>query len=196
MPRRPSGLALALLVSACAAKRGPGTTDPHSAAAQREQPANERTQPVTPEQPLGALPTTPVEPPASPGAAPPSEPQLRPVVASGPPLPEVRLKTYGLHIGGGHEDEREPLLRTIEHSFPRFLDCYRLVEDAGKEGTFGVDLVVPVDGGRPRVDQPRTGIRGDSFKTCMLKVFETLRFKPQRRATAVSYSLKFSVGRE
>jgi hypothetical protein len=142
------------------------------------------------------LPTTPVEPPASPGEAPPEEPQLKPIVASGPPLPEVRVKTYGLHLGGGRDEEREPILLTIEHSFPRFLACYPLVDEGGKEGTFGIDLVVPTEGGRPRVDQPRTGIRGDEFKACMVKAFETLKFKPQRRATAVSYSLKFSVGRE
>jgi hypothetical protein len=185
---------LALLACACAAKSGAGPTEPQAA----ESPAasSSAREPSAPAPGVFAepLPTTPVEPPASPGEAPPEEPQLKPVVASGPPLPEVRVKSYGLHIGGGLEQDREPVLRTLEHSFPRFLACYPLVEEAGKEGTFGVDLVVPTEGGRPRVDQPRTGLRGEAFKACMLKVFETLKFKPQRRATAVSYSLKFSVG--
>jgi hypothetical protein len=187
-------LALALLSSACAAKSGGGAKQPSTTEASATESTPERPVPQSPGV-LPPLPSEPVEPPATPGAAPPSEPQLKPVVASGPPLPEVSLKTYGLHIGGGREDERDPLLRTLEHSFPRFLECYRLVEDPGKEGTFGVDLVVPLEGGRPNVKQPRTAIRGEAFSACMVKAFETLKFKPQRRATAVSYSLKFSVGR-
>jgi hypothetical protein len=193
-PSRPA-LALTLLLAACAAKNtGGGAESPAQASDEEQAPAATAAPApgVLPE----PLPTTPVEPPATPGEAPPEEPQLKPIVASGPPLPEVRVKTYGLHLGGGRDEDREPILRTLEHSFPRFLSCYPLVEEGGKQGTFGVDLVVPVEGGRPRVEQPRTALRGDEFKSCMLKVFETLKFTPQRRATAVSYSLKFSVGQD
>jgi hypothetical protein len=192
MPPRRSTLALTLVLSACAARNAARTSEPAPPA---EPGGNELPADATPAEVALArpLPTTPVEPPKSPGEAPPKEPKLKPVVASGPPLPEVSVKSYGLHIGGGHADEREPIQRTLEYSFPRFLDCYPLVENPGKEGTFGIDLVVPAAGGNPELRQPRTAFRGDAFKGCMLKVFQTVRFKPQRRATAVSYSVKFSV---
>jgi hypothetical protein len=186
--------ALALVLAACAKQNTGHAEDPRAAGAGEARSSGDA--PPAPAGIAGPLPTTPVEPPATPGEAPPEEPQLKPVVASGPPLPEVSVKTYGLHLGGGRDEDRQPILLTLEHSFPRFLACYPLVEDGGKEGTFGVDLVVPLEGGRPQVAQPRTAIRGDAFKACMLKVFETLKFKPQRRATAVSYSLKFNVGRD
>ena len=138
----------------------------------------------------------PDEPPpaARPGAG--SKPLLRAVVASGPPLPELRVKTFGLHVGGGRNDadEKAAYLKVLERGFPRFLDCYRLMDAPGREGTFGVDLQIAVQGGRARVGQPRTALPGNEFSRCMVRGFEALKFAPQERPTVISYSLKFNLG--
>ncbi len=140
--------------------------------------------------------------PEATGAGSPAKPQqqaaLKPVVSSGPPLPEVEVKTFGLHVGGGRNDaaEKEPLLKPLERSFPRLLDCYKLVEEPGKDGSFGVDLQIGVEGGRARVAQPRTGLKGEEFKSCMVRVFESVKFETQKRPTTISYSVKFKVGKD
>src|SRR5262245_7824313 len=71
-------------------------------------------------------------PPAStagPGGAPPTSPEApaAPPVAnerSGPPLPELRVKSFGLHVGGAAKDTdlRRDVQRTLERGFPRYLD--------------------------------------------------------------------------
>jgi hypothetical protein len=116
----------------------------------------------------------------------------------GPPLPELRVKSFGLHVGGAANDSelRREVQRTLERGFPRYLDCYRLIEQPGSEGTFGADLHVPGEGGKSKVLQPRTALRGDAFRACMVKAFESARFDPPSsgRAVVVSYSVKFSFG--
>jgi hypothetical protein len=86
--------------------------------------------------------------------------------------------------------------RTLERSFPRYLDCYRLVEAPGSEGTFGADLYVAAEGGKAKVQQARTALKGEAFRTCMVKAFESTRFDAPSsgRALTVSYSVKFSFG--
>ncbi len=116
-------------------------------------------------------------------------------MSSGPPLPELKVKTFGLHIGGGgSEAARASLLRALEQGFPRYLDCYRLVEQPGKSGSFGVDLRIAREGGAPSVGQPRSALGGDDFKRCMVRAFESVRFEKPERPTVVSYSVKFSLG--
>lgn len=112
------------------------------------------------------------------------------------PLPELTVKSFGLHLGGGAKDEetRSAYLRQLEYGFPEYLECYRELETPGKEGTFGVDLRVEAQGGRARVEQTRTKLSGDEFKACMVRSLEALRFKapPRGRAVMVSYSVKFA----
>ncbi|HVR19609.1 MAG TPA: hypothetical protein VMS65_07930, partial [Polyangiaceae bacterium] len=61
---------------------------------------------------------------------------------------------------------------------------------------FGADLRVPAEGGKAKVEQPRTKLRGEAFRACMIKSFESARFDPPSsgRAIVVSYSVKFSFG--
>jgi hypothetical protein len=130
--------------------------------------------------------------PSAAPAAPPAENE-RP----GPPLPELRVKSFGLHVGGSRDDDlRKEVQRTLERGFPRYLDCYRLIDAPGSEGTFGADLRVPVEGGTAKVEQPRTKLPGEAFRACMIKAFESARFEPPSsgRTTVVSYSVKFSFG--
>lgn len=118
-----------------------------------------------------------------------------PVVSSGPPLPELRVKSFGLHIGGGgSEADRTAYLRALEQQFPRYLDCYRLVDEPGKTGSYGVDLRIPSSGGTPSVSAPRSALGGEAFRRCMQRAFESVRFHKPGRPTVVSYSVKFSLG--
>jgi hypothetical protein len=106
------------------------------------------------------------------------------------------VKSFGLHVGGGAADAaaRAEFLRTLEASSPRYLDCYRLIDQPGSVGTFGADLTLGGAGGKPKVGKPRTKLRGDAFQACMLRAFESISFEPppSGRAVVVSYSVKFS----
>lgn len=192
--RDPVFAALALFVAlpACKAPEARSPDAPHaepseSAPGAEHAPSDGLVAPGTP-------PTREATPPSGaepvPGAPPAAD--ERP----GPPLPELRVKSFGLHVGGAAKDEeqRRAAQRALERGFPRFLDCYRLVEQPGVEGTFGADLRVEVDGGRPAVSRPRTALRGDAFRACMIRAFESTRFEAPSigRVLVVSYSVKFS----
>ena len=62
-----------------------------------------------------------------------------------------------------------------------------------KGGDFGVDLRIEKDGGKAKVSHPRTSLKADGFKECVLSVFEAIDFeKPKGGTTTVSYSLRFT----
>ncbi len=66
-----------------------------------------------------------------------------------------------------------------------------------ESGTFGVDLLVPAAGGKAEVSEPRTAMRGEAFRECIVTAFEAVEFAPPKRgATRFSYSLSFSVDDE
>ena len=114
-----------------------------------------------------------------------------------PPLPEVVVESVGMHIGGGQNDEAEkaPFKAAIEPHFADFRRCYVHIEQPGKGGTFGVDLFVDRDGGNAEVRQPRTGMVGEKFRSCVVDVFRSIDFeRPRKGPTVLSYSLRFSVG--
>jgi hypothetical protein len=111
-------------------------------------------------------------------------------------LPAIELENIGLHIGGGPNDaeSKRPFLRAILRRFPAFLDCYRESEEPAKGGRFGIDLHIARAGGHPRVEQPRTALRGAPFRDCLSTVFASVEFeRPKRGATTISYSLRFNV---
>jgi biopolymer transport protein ExbD len=145
-------------------------------------------------------PAPPAAPPSEPVAsAPPAAPPAPPVEPPAPPaeaLPEVKVEAFGLHIGGGPNDDasKRPILDAIAKHFDEFRACYVKVQEPAKGGTFGVDLRIGRDGGKAKVEQPRTGMKAAEFRDCVLKVFETVTFdKPPKGPTVVSYSLKFSL---
>jgi hypothetical protein len=138
------------------------------------------------------VPNGSLSPPASPDApAVPLAPERH-----GPPLPELTVKSFGLHIGGSAADAaaRAEFLRALEASTGHYLDCYRAIEEPGRVGTFGADLTVGGAGGKPRVGKPRTKLPGEGFQTCMVRVLSGVSFPstPSGRAVVVSYSVKFS----
>ncbi len=112
------------------------------------------------------------------------------------PLPELKVENIGLHIGGGPNDAetKAPFLSAVAERFSSFMDCYRKNEDPAQGGRFGVDLHVPRAGGHPRIEQPRTALRGPDFRACLGGVFESVDFqKPKHGPTTLSYSLRFTL---
>ena len=112
------------------------------------------------------------------------------------PLPELKVENIGLHIGGGPNDadSKAPFLSAIAERFPSFMDCYRKNEDPAAGGRFGIDLHIARGGGHPRLEQPRTALRGADFRACLTSVFETVDFqKPKKGPTTISYSLRFQL---
>jgi hypothetical protein len=198
--RIPVSSALALIVAATACKvpeatspTAPATANGDDVPGASQAPGSTPPSEASPPSSDAAAPSEAGSPPAS-GAAPvpPPSQNERP----GPPLPELRVKSFGLHVGGSAKDTelRNQVQRTLERGFPRYLDCYRLIEEPGTEGTFGADLRVAAEGGKGKVEQPRTKLRGEAFRACMIKSFESARFEPPSsgRAVVVSYSVKFS----
>lgn len=114
----------------------------------------------------------------------------------GPPLPELRVKSFGLHVGGTARDAaaREDFLKALKRNSWRYLECYQLIEQPGSEGTFGADLHVGAQGGKPSVSGVRTKLKGAEFRSCMERALESTKFEttPSGRSVVVSYSLKFS----
>jgi hypothetical protein len=138
----------------------------------------------------GASPDAPATPTAAPGEPSPAPP------AGAESLPEVTVQNVGLHIGGSANDDaaKAPYKRAIEPHFDAFRSCYVEVEEPGKGGTFGVDLFIGRDGGKPEVRQPRTGIKGQKFRECMVQAFEAIAFEKPKAPTVISYSVRFAVG--
>jgi len=89
---------------------------------------------------------------------------------------------------------KEPIKLSVEPHFPAFRKCWAHAEGA-KPGDFGVDLKIGRAGGKAKVTEPRTAIKGEGFKDCVVKVFEEIEFrKPRKGDTVVSYSLRFTPG--
>lgn len=112
------------------------------------------------------------------------------------PLPELKVENIGLHVGGGPNDAetKAPFLNAIAARFPAFMDCYRKNEDPVTGGRYGVDLHIARAGGHPRLEQPRTALRGPEFRACLSSVFESVEFqKPTHGPTTISYSLRFTL---
>jgi hypothetical protein len=125
--------------------------------------------------------------------APSSPPEPPP--ASSTPAPPVAVENIGMHIGGGPNDAatKAPIAQSVAPHFDALRACWAKVEDSCCGGTFGVDLLVPPDGGRAVVSHPRTALRGDAFRDCVVAVLEGIDFaRPRGGRTTVSYSLKFA----
>lgn len=128
-------------------------------------------------------------PPARPNEPPPDEPPGK--------LPEVTVENIGLHIGGGPNDDasKAPYRKAIEPHFDDFRACYVKVAEPAKGGTFGVDLRVGRNGGKPEVRQPRTGMKGKGFRDCMVSAFQGIDLPAPHKPLVFSYSLRFRVGK-
>jgi hypothetical protein len=145
--------------------------------------------------------TTPeVAPVVDPEPSAPDAPVPAPLAAVPPPTEKptrpdgVVAVSIGMHIGGGPNDAaaKAPFTKTIEGGFDEYVTCTGLVPAGERKGTFGIDLLIEKEGGKPQVSSPRTGLPGNAFKACIVGAFERLVFeKPKRGATKLSYSLRF-----
>lgn len=111
------------------------------------------------------------------------------------PLPEIRVRHVGMHIGGGRNtsEEKRPFFQAIEKNTQDLLLCYRLVDRPERGGTFGADLYVKTRGGNPEVRRMRQKLGGQEFAECMKEALQALHFPAVERPTMVSYSLRFDV---
>jgi hypothetical protein len=107
----------------------------------------------------------------------------------------VELQTAGLYLAGpaNTEPARRNLVKLFERSFGAFRRCHSSTPAHTDNASFGVDLLVPKEGGRAKVRETRTRLAGASFKTCMERAFEAIRFEPPvtARPEIVSYSVLF-----
>ena len=196
--RGPAAFALSLSLLGCA--QSPPSKDASADAAPSAvvfvaPPPSATTAAVASEKPK------PVEaPPASSAAEPPTP--VASATASASPAdssapPKVRVANIGMHIGGGpdaNEDgNKAPIRESVAPHFDTFRRCWGGLGDPKAKGTFGVDLLIPREGGKPKsVDKVRTSLKGAPFKECMVKAFEAIDFKkPRTGLTKVSYSLEF-----
>lgn len=199
-PEFPPALLLLLSAVACASPaRDHGARVPAAAAVPAPEPAGPEASPAPSgeDTPAGVVSPPAAAPGASPAPAPFAPAPSLPPERRGPPLPELRVKSFGLHVGGSSRDaaSRDEFLRTLERASSRYLDCYRLIESPGASGTYGADLHVPGSGGKARVAEQRTKLPGESFRACMAKAFESVTFPapPSGRSVVVSYSVKFTL---
>lgn len=113
-------------------------------------------------------------------------------------LPDVEVKNIGMHIGGGPNDRetKQPIAESVKPHFDALRACWKHVAESAKPGDFGVDLLIPHDGGKASVSNPRSALKGDGFEACVLGVFEAIDFKkPKTGKTMVSYSIRFTPGK-
>lgn len=132
----------------------------------------------------------------------PAPSSAEPAVSAAPelvePLPDVEVKNIGMHIGGGPNDQvtKQPIAESVKPHFDALRACWKHVAEPGKPGDFGVDLLIPHDGGKASVSNPRSALKGDGFDTCVVGVFEAIDFKkPKTGKTMVSYSIRFTPGK-
>jgi hypothetical protein len=107
----------------------------------------------------------------------------------------VRVENIGMHIGGGPNDavNKAPIADSVAPHFDEIRACWARVDDPSRGGDFGIDLLIQPGGGRAEVSHPRTAIRPDAFRECVVAVFEQVEFqKPKKGLTKVSYSLRFA----
>ena len=124
-----------------------------------------------------------------------SRPAAAPVAPARPGAQAVELQTVGLYLSGPSNTDatRRQLVKLFERSFPAFRRCHGDAGEHSENLSFGVDLLVPKEGGGAKVRQTRTRLTGNAFKTCMERAFQGIRFEPlpSARPEIVSYSVLF-----
>jgi hypothetical protein len=122
-------------------------------------------------------------------------PAPAPRVAPTPSAPPVVLSSAGLHVDGllNREPHRGRLVRLFERQFDTFKRCHARAEPHAEGASFGVDLLIPKEGGVAKVRETRTRLTNKDFQACMRRAFEAIRFTPpaSERPEIVSYSVLF-----
>lgn len=109
--------------------------------------------------------------------------------------PGLELQTVGLYLAGAANTDptRRQLVKLFERNFGAFRRCHAEAAEHAENASFGVDLLVPKEGGRAKVRQTRTRLAGAGFRSCMERALQAIRFEPlpSGRPEIVSYSLLF-----
>jgi hypothetical protein len=129
-----------------------------------------------------------------PEAAPPAVPEA---AAPVPAAPAVTVENIGMHIGGGPNDAvtKAPIGGSVAPHFDDLRACWAQIDDPARGGDFGVDLLIPAEGGRATVSHPRSILGPQAFRDCVVGVFTGIDFaKPRTGRTTVSYALRFTPG--
>jgi hypothetical protein len=116
------------------------------------------------------------------------------VAMAPPPPPPVSVENIGMHIGGGPNDAvtKAPIGTSVAPHMSELRACWSQVDPA-RPGDFGVDLLIPAEGGRAAVSNPRTNLGPQAFRDCVVAVFDGIDFaRPRTGRTTVSYSLRFT----
>jgi hypothetical protein len=116
-------------------------------------------------------------------------------VAAAPPPQAVKVENIGMHIGGGPNDAatKAPIAASVEPHMDELRACWAEVADPSRGGDFGIDLLIPSEGGPAAVSHPRTGLKPDALRDCIVAVFSSIKFeRPRTGRTTVSYSLRFT----
>jgi hypothetical protein len=110
-------------------------------------------------------------------------------------LPDVAIKNVGMHIGGEDNSaaSKRPIRATVKNHYDAMRRCYAMADTPKKKTTFGVDIRIDGKGGKPKVSNPRNGLKGEGVTSCLVSVFEAIEFAPQPNGQArmVSYSVEF-----
>ncbi len=106
---------------------------------------------------------------------------------------DVEVKHYGLHIGGGPntDEARDRYLKPLARQFGKLQECHLLAKDRTIQASFGVDLLIGSKGGRPKIQDFRTRLKGKDFQMCVIGALGEVKFPTPERATVVSYSVLF-----
>ncbi|MBK9265337.1 MAG: hypothetical protein IPM54_36825 [Polyangiaceae bacterium] len=199
--RQIAGIVMAAALCACSGASGPdGSAAASNATAA---PSAIPTPSVAAVQPAAApSAVAPAEPPAAASATASAAAEAAPAAPSASaapeeaPIPSVKVKNIGMHIGGGPNDDvtKGPIKRSVEPHFDAFRRCFAKVDDPAKGGDFGVDVLIEANGGKAKITHPRTALKGAGFEECVVSVFEAIEFlKPKGgKKTMVSYSLRFT----
>jgi hypothetical protein len=130
-------------------------------------------------------------------STPPAVEASAPVALPAPSVPAaaVTVENIGMHIGGGPNDavSKAPIGGSVTPHFGELGACWAQVGDPARGGDFGVDLLIPAEGGRATVSHPRTTLGPEGFRDCVVAVFTAIDFaRPRTGRTTVSYSLRFT----
>jgi hypothetical protein len=111
------------------------------------------------------------------------------------PLPNVEILNVGMHIGGEDNtaEQKRPIRAEVAKHYDDMRRCYAKAVDPGRKATFGVDMRIVGAGGPAKITNPRSGLKGEGVKECLVQVFEAIEFPRQPRGTdrMVSFSIEF-----
>jgi hypothetical protein len=107
--------------------------------------------------------------------------------------PDASLRTIGLHVGGGPNDDatHAKFIAPIEKHFDSLLRCHALADRRDRNASVGVDLLVPVRGGKADLKDLRSALDSEKFQACIRAAFEQVSFPSVSRPTMISYSMLF-----